>query len=346
MTTVTIPIEGKLMKLKHEHVKIELLDFDQENPRIGLFIDGQLEEDISKKKIEFAIKAKNPEAYKKLKDAIHHNKGITNPVWLEPISDGKYKVIEGNTRVMIYQELAILEPNETQWKNIYAVKLPKGVNEEEKNFIRLLAHLRGTNEWDAYEKAKYLFKLSEEDWWPISKIEIQTKLKKRDIEQNIQAYKVMQTQYLPDHLDDPSEVSKFSYFVEYVKDDILQRAMEKRGLTIQNFCSWVGDKTKLPRGQDVRQLRDILEDEAATELFLREGYESAVGLLAYLKPDLINPFYKNIERIIDKLQDMSAYEIDEIATEGEEGGRERLINDLSKWSTIIVKMIDDKKDDE
>jgi len=209
----------------------------------------------------------------------------------------------------------------------------------------ILSHLRGTNDWDAYEKAKYLYKLSNDDYWPISKIESQTKLRKKEIELNIAGYKIMQEFYLPKHPDDPSEVSKFSYFVEFVKDKKLQKIMKSRSLSVEQFCDWVGDRTKIPRGQDVRRLQDILSEEKSANEFISKGFDSAVDLLEYLKPNLISPLYKDIERMIDHLKELTTYDIEMIAKE-DNGEKEHLINELAKWSNIVVNNIDNRKHDE
>jgi hypothetical protein len=346
MATIKIPIDGKSISLKHKHLDINLLDLDQENPRIGLYRDNQPSgKSLSDAEVKFAITAKSPDSYAKLKDAIHYNKGIIQPIWLEPIEDGRFRVIEGNTRLLIYRELAKQEPLEKQWQTIYSVELPKGIKEEDKNFVRLWAHLRGTNDWDAYEKAKYLYRLSAEDYWPLTKIERQTKLKKRVIEQNIEAFKLMQELYLPSRMDDPSEVSKFSYFVEYIKDKKLKAIMHSRSLGDTDFCNWVGDKTKLPTGQNVRQLRDILADDASSQLFIDKGFESAFSLLSFKKPDLVDPLYKNIEKVIEDLKNLSASEMTDIANEAE-SGKEKLINDLAHWSAQIANYIENNKEDE
>jgi|GEM_PF-3016869 len=335
----TLPIDGKQVKLRLKHLPVTNLIADEENPRIGLFKDNQPKDQLTQDEITFALKNKSPEAYSKLKDSIHNNKGIINPIWVEP-DESSFRVIEGNSRLTVYQDLRILEPNEPQWKTIICYILPSQVNSEEKNYIRLQAHLRGTNEWDAYEKAKYLYKLSVEDVWPLSKIEKQTKLTRRDIEQNIEAFKTMRNQYLPSH-PDPLEVSKFSYFVEFVKDKKLRQAMDKNGYSISHFCEWVADKNKIPTGQDVRRLRDILDDQDATDEFITNGFEASVGILTYRNPNITNPFYRDVEKVIDKLKNIPLYEIEDIADE-EGGGKKRLIADLAKWSNKILDMINNK----
>ncbi|MFZ1809130.1 MAG: ParB/Srx family N-terminal domain-containing protein [Cyclobacteriaceae bacterium] len=337
MNDLELPIDGKLIILKVHKIEISDLLADEDNPRIGLFKDNQPKNTLTQEEIKYAIKNKSPEAYSKLKDSIHNNKGILNPIWVENFPNGKYKVIEGNSRLSIYQDLRKIEPNESHWGKIICYVLPQGTRDEEKNYIRLQAHLRGTNDWDAYEKAKYLFKLSNEDLWPISKIEKQTKLTKREIEQNIEAFKMMSNQYLPSH-PDPFEIGKFSYFVEYVKDNKLKRTMSKNNLADYNFCEWVGDRNKIPTGQDVRKLKDIIDDDFARDKFLSEGFESSMEILAYRKPDLTNPLYRDIERVIDRLKEMQAWQLEEISND-QEGEKKRMLADLVKWSTKIFNLI-------
>jgi hypothetical protein len=337
--TITVPIDGKQTQLTVQDVAIESLVLDDENPRMGFYRDAQPKDTFTEDEIMFVLKSKSPGAYTKLKDSVHNNKGIMQPIWVEPMPDKRFRVIEGNTRVSIYQDLIQLEPNEPQWKQIVCYVLPDCINEDEKNFIRLQAHLRGTNEWDAYEKAKYLYVLHHNNHWPIAKIEKQTKLDKREIEQNIEAFTTMLSQYLPKH-SEPNEVSKFSYFVEYVKDKKLRKAMERNGFGVTDFCEWVGDRNKIPTGQDVRRLRDILDDKDATELFRTKGFDASMELVAYRKPDVTNPFYRDIDRVTERLQDMKAYEIEDVANEAG-GGRKKKINELAIWSTKILKMIND-----
>lgn len=345
MTAITIPIDGTLTKLEIEEIDINLLELDDENPRIGQYVDNRPGQKIIEDEIRFALTGKSPAAYEKLKESIKYNKGIVTPIWVEPVDGGKYKVIEGNTRVLIYKDLSELEPKKRHWKKILAYKLPKQVDKDYKNFIRLQAHLRGTNDWDAYEKAKYLYKLQKKDHWTIDMIEKQTKLTKKEIEQNIKAYETMQDKYMPLHENDPSEVDKFSYFVEYVKDKKLQEGMKKQSLTIDNFCEWVGDREKLPTGQDVRKLRDIVSYKEVVQAFLKDGLKEAMETLGYRKPGLVNNFYRDIERVTGELKNMGVYDIEAIANE-EGGTKEALIIELAKYSNKVVKRIEDEQDDE
>ncbi len=345
MNKLIIPIDGRETIIRLEQVEIDKLELDELNPRISFFRDNQVTDSLTRDKIIFALTNKKPEAFRKLRDSIHNNKGIVYPIWIEPIKDErykKYKVIEGNTRVVIYQQLHQEEPNENKWKTILCNILPHEIDEEQKNFIRLQSHLRGTTEWDAYEKAKYLYKLWQEDGWSINRLEKQTKMTEKQIKENIEAYRIMEEQYLSVHTDDPNEVSKFSYFVEYIKDNKLQKLMQKNAKNIKDFCDWVADKEKIPTGQDVRKLRDIFNNEDTKNAFITKGFDVAMQILEFKKPYLVSSFYKSIEGVIEGLKEISAQELDEIITE-DNSEKENMIKELAEWSQKVVNLIEREK---
>ena len=345
MNEIKIPIDGKETIIGLTETEINELRLDELNPRISFFRDNQPTDNLTEDQIIFALTNKKPEAFRKLRDSIHNNRGIVYPIWIEPTrekGDKKYKVIEGNTRVVIYQQLRKEEPNEGKWKTILSYVLPCEISDEQKNFIRLQSHLRGTTEWDAYEKAKYLYKLWQEDGWSIGRLEKQTKMTEKQIKENIEAYRKMEEQYLPIHGDDPNEVSKFSYFVEYVKDEKLQRLMEKSSKDIKDFCDWVADKEKIPTGQDVRRLRDIFESEDTKKAFIDKGFSAAMRILESKKPYLVSSLYRDIEDVIEGLKSISAFEIDEIISE-ESSEKENRLKELTKWSQKVLNMISEGK---
>ena len=342
MNDLKIPINGKETIIELREIEIDKLELDELNPRISFFRDNQVTDSLTKDQIIFALTNKKPEAFRKLKDSIHNNKGVVYPIWIEPVKDKKYKVIEGNTRVVVYQQLQQEEPNENRWKTILCYILPHEIDEEQKNFIRLQSHLRGTTEWDAYEKAKYLYKLWQEDGWSISRLEKQTKMTEKQIKENIEAYRIMEEQYLPAHRDDPNEVSKFSYFVEYIKDKKLQKLMEKSSKNIKDFCDWVADKEKIPTGQDVRRLQYILENNDTAKAFIDKGFDAAIQILEFKKPNLVSSFYKDIENVIEGLKEISAEELDEIINENN-SEKEKMIRELADWSQKVVEIIENEK---
>jgi len=151
MTTVTVNLEGVPVMVTQQRVDITKLRLDQENPRIGFYRDNQPKDRLSDVDIRFAIRNRSPNAFSKLRDSIEINNGIINPIWVGPELDGEDLVIEGNTRVLVYRELAEKYPSSEEWKAIRANVLPLGIQESQINFIRLEARLRGATDGDAKE---------------------------------------------------------------------------------------------------------------------------------------------------------------------------------------------------
>lgn len=114
-------------------------------------------------------------------------------------------VLEGNTRTLIYQKLRSKYPNLKRWKEIDCYVLLQNLSEEQKNFIKLEAHLGGTEEWDAYEKTRELYRLNEECGYPIDHLVELTRRPKSEIKKAIDAFKAMRDYYLPKYGDAPSE---------------------------------------------------------------------------------------------------------------------------------------------
>lgn len=338
MDELEIPINGRSQKINIKLIEIDKLILDEFNPRISFFKDNQPKSNLSSEEVIFALTQKKPDAFRKLKDSIDNNRGIIYPIWVEPKKNNFFRVIEGNSRVVAYKQLAVDQPFEEAWKKIMSYILPEQISEEELNFIRLLAHLRGTNEWDAYEKAKYLFKLWKNEGWSIPRLEKQTKMSEKEIENSIKAYEIMEEQYLPQHYDDPNETSKFSYFVEFVRDKKLQNTLQKNSLGLNDFINWVSDDKMIPTGQDVRKLKDIIEGESTREVFINKGFENARQVLELKKPYLISPLYRDIENTIEGLKNISAFELDEIKDDNE-GEKQKMLEELQHWVTKVVKML-------
>ncbi len=133
MDKLIIPIDGRETELELEKINLDKLKLDELNPRIGFFRDNQITDKLSEEQIIFALTNKKPEAFRKLKDSIHNNRGIVNPIWVEKLKGGEYKIIEGNTRAVIYKQLQAEEPYEKNWVKILSYVLPYEVSDEQKN---------------------------------------------------------------------------------------------------------------------------------------------------------------------------------------------------------------------
>jgi len=260
MAQIQVNLEGVPVAVENRRVSLSALKLDAENPRIGLYSDSQPKASFSDDEIKHAIVNRTPDAYAKLRDSIEINKGIINPIWVGPLQHGKHLVIEGNTRVLIYLELAEKYPTDDLWKTIPANVLPTGIRDSQINFVRLEAHLREITPWDAYERARYLYLLNEEEGYSVTRLEQLTRLRRAGIETEIRAFRDMSDVYNNKFPDDPYQSQKFSYFVEFEKNNRLKQQVEKLG-GMPSFCDWVGTQ-RLPKAENVRTLGEILAHDA------------------------------------------------------------------------------------
>ena len=91
-----------------------------------------------------------------LKNSIKANKSIIHPIIVKKHENGRYLVIEGNTRLMIYREFK--ENFDGDWDTIpcYVYDV---IESAEIDAIRLQSHLVGPRQWSPYAKARYLAEL-------------------------------------------------------------------------------------------------------------------------------------------------------------------------------------------
>ena len=308
MEKFTVNLDGITIEVSRQRIELGKLVLDIENPRIQYFLDTRLNDDVTQEKIKFAL-AEGNDQYDKLKGHIERNGGIYDPIWITP-QDNYYVVIEGNTRAFIYEELSEKYANEPKWKSIDAYVLPKRIRRDIVNFIRLEKHLFGSTPWDAYEKARELYRLYSEEDYSMQRLSQLTKMATREIENNIQAYKDMEEQYLP-RFNRPAERLKFSYFVEFRKNPELKKLVKQGKLSLSEFCDWVGDG-KFLRGADVRKLSGVLKDEESRQALIDEDFQSALDQLEQRNPAAKSKLFEKIEDVTDGLESIPFGELSEI----------------------------------
>ncbi len=329
MSNIIINLDGIPTEIKRLKIPIKKLKLDIENPRIQYFLDTRLNNDISQEKIKFALSEGNDQ-YEKLKEHIEINKGIYDPIWAIPENDF-YIVIEGNTRAFIYEELSEKYENDQNWQLIDSYVLPHKIDRKQINFIRLEKHLFGQTPWSAYEKARELYRLHEKEDYTLKRLEQLTKLRATEIQNNIQAYKDMEDQYLHKY-NKPAERLKFSYFVEFRKNKQLKQLVKKGALSLMDFCDWVGEG-KFRRGEDIRRLPLVLKDEQAKQELIKDNFQAALDQLEQINPAAKSKLFEKIEDVIYGIERIPFGELEEIKSglqPGKVDSLYRLYNSLEK----------------
>jgi hypothetical protein len=304
----TINLDGIATTIERGKIPLNKIILDIKNPRIQYFLDTSLNATITSEEVKFAL-AESNDQYEKLKDHIEANNGIHEAIWVSPNDDG-FVVIEGNTRAFIYEELSEKYINDSKWKVIDAYILPREVDRSRINYIRLEKHLFGTTPWSAYEKARELHRLYVEEDYSFKRLQSLTKLGMAEIKNSIQAFIDMEEQYLRKYKG-PTQRTKFSYFVEFRKNKELQSLVKKGELSLEQFCDWVGED-KFRRGEDIRKLSLVLNDEQARNELYSNDFRAALDQLGQKNPSANSKLFEDIQRVIKGIDELPFLELTEI----------------------------------
>jgi hypothetical protein len=265
-------------------IAIEDLVLDPRNPRIAPLSDS-LADTPPRDWIVMALgrfssddeERSTSTSYSSLRESIRASGGVMQPIIVAPTDNGKYMVIEGNTRVAIYLELGA-EEVDGDWSSIPAI-VRAGGDEKGEHTVRLQAHLVGPRPWRPYAKAKYLHELYHQQKLSMSEIHncCGGSGRRREIEEYIQAFADIEEHYVPLLEGGPVDQSRFSAFVELQKPPVLS-ALIRHGHTKEDFAKWVNDSRFTPLNT-VRQLPRILANPQAKQKFLTRNAGEAMRIL-------------------------------------------------------------------
>jgi len=270
-----------LGKSQFQIVKVDDLVLDVDNPRIKKWIE-YYEGTPTAANIKLALgvatgdeQSENGTTYNSLKESIRASGGINHPIMVN--NDGeKMVVIEGNTRLAIYQDFKEAGiPGD--WDVIPAI-VYDNLDLEFIDAIRLQSHLVGPRAWDPYSKAKYLNSLYSVEHMTVERMIAYCGGKQRDIKNYIDAYHDMEKYYRPLlESDQDFDTTRFSGFIELQKPQV-KEAILKVGKTLDDFAEWIDTKKIFPLSA-VRQLPKILADQKSREIFYKSGAKEALKSL-------------------------------------------------------------------
>ena len=344
--------------MTEDHVallRVEGISYDPDNPRIKKALEKYGDE-TNAERIHFALRfaaAGNGEdhgdaSYSRLKDSILASGGIMTPITVVAKDDG-YICIDGNTRLAIYKQF-LQEGTAGSWSSIKATVLDNA-QQRDIEIIRVSAHLVGSREWPAYEKARYLHYLRHQKFMDVHEMIALCGGNKHEIERQIDAYSDME-EYYRNVVDDAAfHIDRFSGFVELQKQDV-QEAIFSAGFTLTNFGEWIRDG-KIYRLADVRKLPRVLRDEAAREKFLEDAprsIEAAISLLerredsVYKKPSAVTlataSVYQLAENLARRINDLPYSEIKTLKNKENNEAKEQ-INVLDDACERLQDLLED-----
>lgn len=324
-------------------INTDLLDLDFTNPRIQNYLQNYPEESRSSELLAMLL-GTSTDSCASLKESIKEHGGVINPIIVNHFPDGRYVVIEGNTRLQIYRDF-IRDKVPGDWTKIKAI-IYENLENNEIHSIRLQAHLVGPRDWDAYAKAKYLTFLVDEEKMPMKELLAYCggSSKVSEIRYMIQAYKDMRDIYDPLCEDDTQfDQKKFSGFVELQRKNVVE-SLTLHGFDKRDFAQWMVDE-KFTRMEDVRRLPQILNSKKAKLAFLKYDTAAAKKILEVedVAPDTLKnvPYEMLAKELTKRIFEITHVEVIKLKTDAE---YENKLNALRKVVETVQSIVLDEID--
>lgn len=244
-------------------------------------------------------------------------------------------VAEGNCRTVVYRKLRENFPKNPLWRTIPARVLPADITDRQVAILLGELHVGGKNEWSPFEKAGHIHKLFHQFGMVQDEIAKLLKTSKTSINHNVRAFDTMKNKYLR-AFPGPGAVRKFSYFLELYKSPELRDWVSRSPEELDDFVQWVGTN-KIARGQDVRELKDIVTNPRALAAFKNQGREAALRILEKDRPELTSPLFKLMIEMTDALNDARLDEIQRVRKD-KAGGARAIVRNLSQSLERFVEL--------
>lgn len=292
-TIKTRLIDGRDVEYEDIRAPISALVLDVKNPRIQFELKTRLGANASDEKLDELLWARD--GVKRLFAAIKQDGGVSEPLFLRALPDGKYIVLEGNQRTVATRHLRAKEPNNPQFANVPAWVFGADLSDAETAVLLAELHVAGKDEWRPYEQAKHIFDLSDiygksQDW-----IATKLRLSKSQVGQKMLAYQAL-NEYLKDAQDtDLKAINKFSFFEELMKKRPLKEQYTADPEFKKRFQQWV-KHDKLIDAKDVRKLPDVLESSDALQALENDGIKAAERILITENPELGSDLFASIKK--------------------------------------------------
>ena len=208
----TLTLSGQEIPVRNGSLPIYDLSFYPENPRIYSLIQrpgGEPSQD------EIFNRLRRLDHVKQLIQSIRANGGLTDPML---VRDGDLLVLEGNSRLAAYRELA--RNDAITWGKAKVRLLPSDISE--KLVFALLGeyHIIGRKDWAPYEQAGYLYRRNVTHGVSVQSMASEMGLSVRTVNHLINTYK-----FMVEH--DETSVTRWSYYDEYLKSSIVRKARQK-----------------------------------------------------------------------------------------------------------------------
>ncbi len=257
------------------------------------------------------------EHVKELREDIKRNGGLLEPLI---VRGGSLEVLEGNSRLAAYRQLAAKEP--IKWGTVKCMLLPEDV--EESLVFALLGqfHIKGKKDWAPYEQAGFLYRRFKNHNLPPRVLASELGLSTKKVTHLINTY-----EFMVEH--DEVDITRWSYYDEYLKSNKIKKARTQFPEMDNLVVNSIRDGS-LERAMDLRdQLPTvcgsptILKKFVQGKLTLEKAYERAVDSGADSVPYKKAVSFRrwitqpDVEKMLDecpqRVRDKLLYEFEKIA---------------------------------
>ncbi|HEX8620947.1 MAG TPA: hypothetical protein VF718_03180 [Allosphingosinicella sp.] len=305
-----VVVRKETIRLEHRDVPIESIVLDEDNPRLRYL--HQKEE--NKDKTPEDIIREMPDASRLRKD-IEQNGGLRERVILTPLSNGKFKSVEGNRRRVAVGDLHAKNKSDTRWKTMPARVLPADFDPKKLAIMLADWHVINKVRWDPHEKAGHVYRMNKDLGIPLDEIATTLHASKTTVTRIMKGYAFMMERFLTIDGGAYKEIGegKWSFFDELHRSkELIQRLTADPDFG-DDFCRWVGEG-RLAQPVQVRKLAKILAHPEARKVFEKTGANSAFAgaqrIIETAEPEEGSDFFKQLGKMRENFR--SAAQVKEI----------------------------------
>lgn len=327
MISYTRNIQGVPVSLTLLEIDPDTLKLDPTNPRVG-FSMRQLDED-DRNDPACTLLLTSQEDTEGLMRSIVLSGGVQEPVYIRQ----NLTVAEGNRRVVAMRAAKEEYPDDVRFQTLPAWLIPDGTPEHVIQDLLNEIHLGSVRGWAPYEKALQMRALMD-NGLVHEELAERYRMTPSEVRQHIEAANMMDRLYFP-ITSDPTEAghrTKFSYFLEFLKNTRLQKHTDRIPDLQERFAQWVRDE-KVNTGAKVRRLTKVVENGDALRLLEDVGFDAAEQFLAKADPRE-QELYATLEKTRARLQQVTVAELVDMAKSPE---RMEIMRDLQSQIAAVIE---------
>jgi len=243
------------------------LKFFADNPRVYSLVRANGKQPTQE---EIQHQLSDLEHVRELREDIKRNGGLLEPLI---VRGGTLEVLEGNSRLAAYRQLAAKEP--IKWGQVKCTVLPADVDDSLVFALLGQFHIKGKKDSAPYEQAGFLYRRFKNHNVSAKVLSTELGLSTKKVNHLIETY-----EFMVEH--DEVDTSRWSYYDEYLKSNKIKKARQQYpqmdSLVVESVKTGAIDRAMDLRDQlpTVCGARAVLKKFAEGKLTLEKAHERAV----------------------------------------------------------------------